>query len=134
MTPGQKIKREILAKAIELNDDIQCDEEITAENIDELYDRLLVDEDRHWDFESEFRGSGEDTGLKCDWSRHYESNAVARQLSDGTWVGWTYWFGGGKHGEPEAIEWIDDAYEVECHQETRVVNVFKNKVAEQATS
>lgn len=27
------------------------------------------------------------------------------QAPDGTWVGWTYWYGGGKYAEPSAIPW-----------------------------
>ncbi len=33
-------------------------------------------------------------------------------MLDGSWVGWTYWYGGGKHGEPGSIPWIEDAYDV----------------------
>lgn len=128
MTPEQRIKRHILLDAIENNDDLNWEGEITAENVDAAYESVLVDNDAHWDFESEFRASGEDTDLpSLQYSRHYEAKEVARQLSDGTWVGWTYWYGGGKHGEPEAIDWMCEAYEVEVRQETRVVNVFAKK-------
>lgn len=36
-------------------------------------------------------------------SRHYESEAVA-MVCCGVWVGWIRWTGGGKHGEPEAMD------------------------------
>jgi hypothetical protein len=39
------------------------------------------------------------------------------QMPDGTWVGWTYWYGGGKHGEPSAMPWIEDAYNLDCKEE-----------------
>lgn len=76
----------------------------------------------------DFRSIGTNTDLKCEYSRHYESDAVAAKLSDGTWVGWTYWYGGGKHGEPEGIEWMSDAYEVNCIEEEKlvVVQTFTN--------
>lgn len=125
MTPEQRIKRHILLEAIDLNDDLNWDGEITEENVDEAYESVLVDTDSHWDFEREFRESGEDTGLPSQYSRHLEAKEVARQLSDGAWVGWTYWYGGGKFAEPEAVEWMEYAYYVEVSQETRVVNVFK---------
>lgn len=125
MTPEQRIKRHILLEAIELNADLNWDGEITEENVDEAYESVLVDTDSHWDFEREFRESGVDTGLPTQYSRHLESKQVARQLSDGVWVGWTYWYGGGKFAEPEAVEWMEYAYYVEVSQETRVVNVFK---------
>jgi hypothetical protein len=30
---------------------------------------------------------------------------------------------GGKYGEPEAVEWIDDAYDLVCTEEEKVVTV-----------
>ena len=44
-------------------------------------------------------------------------------MPDGSWVGWTYWYGGGKYGEPEAIDWMDDAYDLACTEEEKVVTV-----------
>ena len=123
MTPEQSIKKHILLEAMELNDDLNWDGEITAENVDEAWEKVLVEKRAHWEFRSEFRDSGEETGIQCDWSRHYESKSVARQLSNGQWVGWTYWYGGGKHGEPEAIEWMKDAYFLDVQEEEKVVTV-----------
>ena len=74
-----------------------------------------------------------ETGLKCEWSRHYESKAVAMKFPDGSWVGWTYWYGGGKHGEPSSIEWMDDAYDVDCHEEEKMVVVQTFKAREAIT-
>ncbi len=65
---------------------------------------------------------GEDTGLPCDWSRCYESKSVAGKMGD-KWVGWTYWYGGGKHSEPTAIDWISDAYFLDVKEEEKVVKV-----------
>jgi hypothetical protein len=129
MTPEQKIKRDILLEAIKHNDDLNWDDAITAESVDEAYATVLIDNDAHWDFESEFRRSGIETDLPSQYSRHYESKEVARQLSDGTWVGWTYWYGGGKHGEPESIDWMEYAYELDCVEEERyvVVRTFTKK-------
>ena len=129
MTPEQRIKRHILKRAIELNDDLHWDGELTAENIDEAWETVLEDDGSHRDLMEEFRVNGEDSGLPSQWSRHYECKEKACQLSDGTWVGWTYWFGGGKFGEPESIEWMHEAYDVEVRQETRVVNVFSKPKA-----
>lgn len=127
MTPEQRIKRHILKEAIEDNDDLNWDGELTAENVDEAWQTVLSDNEAHWDYVSEFRGSGECTELPSQWSRYYEAKEKARQLSDGTWVGWTYWYGGGKFGDPESIDWMSEAYELEVHQETRIVNVFAKK-------
>jgi hypothetical protein len=122
MTPEQKIKWAILEQAVACGS-IVVPEPITADNIDNFYEELLVMPSRHWDYVSEFRESGTPTGLQCEFSRHYESDAVAAQMPDGTWVGWTYWYGGGKHGEPEAIDWMGQAYFVDCHEEEKMMVV-----------
>ena len=90
MTALQKIKYLILAKAAEFGyvqkPTYPCD------NIDELYDDL-VNRDLHWDAKSEIRSCGINTGLESDYARGYESQAVAMQMPDGSWVGWTYYYG-----------------------------------------
>lgn len=123
MTPTQKVKWLVLNKVAGWRNTAPlpypCADELYAalEGDDDLCDKLH-------DALSEVRSSGEETGLVVAYSRHYESKAVARQLPDGTWVGWTYWYGGGKHGEPSSIPWMGDAYDVTAHEETRVVRVF----------
>jgi hypothetical protein len=129
LTPEQKIKHAILERARE-DDNIAYDAEITADNVDALYQKL-EDDQLHWDYVSEMRGRGVDTGLKCEWSRHYESKAIAAKMPDGSWVGWTYWYGGGKHSEPEAIDWMNEAYDLDCKEEEKmlVVRTFTLKEA-----
>lgn len=89
---------------------------------DENYDEVQ-------DCKYEFREGEVETNIPCESSRHYESNSVAAQCPDGTWVGWTYWYGGGKHGEPEAIDWIEHAYNLECVEEEKLVvaRTFRKK-------
>jgi len=127
MTPEQAIKYDILQDAFENGDAPLPNCPITEKNIDKFYEELLVKENIHWDYVSNFRESGEETNIGCDWSRNYESKSVATQLRDGTWVGWTYWYGGGKHGDPDSIPWMDEAYFLECsaHEETIIVRDFK---------
>ena len=114
MTPQQKLKHAILLKAADFDNITLC-EAVTAANVDRLYEQ----KDLNWqlqDARNEIRCSGTETGLKCDWNRNYESDAVAAQMPDGSWVGWTYWHGGGKYGEPEAVEWIAHAYDLACEE------------------
>lgn len=118
MTPEQKLKWAILAQTAKW--DKKPEPEYPCENVDELY-KKLVEEDAHWDGMNEVRCSGIDTKLPCENSRHYESESVAMQMPDGKWVGWTYWHGGGKHGEPELIDWMEHAYDVECMEEEKMV-------------
>lgn len=132
MTPEQKIKKEIVLKAIE-NKDIQFDNiylqtDINEYNVDPLY-QSLVDEDMHWDYQNEMRNGQYETGIDCEYSRHYDSKSVAMKMSDGSWIGWTYWYGGGKFGEPEAIDWMTTAYELNTTEEERtlIVRTFEKK-------
>lgn len=96
----------------------------TPDEIVSKWDELDGD-DAMQDAQSESRCGQYRTDLPCDSSRHYESRSVASQMWDGSFVGWTYWFGGGKHGEPEAVPWIEEAYDVTMTEETRVVRVFQ---------
>lgn len=76
------------------------------------------------DAEGVLRRGTHETGLPCESSRHYSSRAVAAQMLDGSWVGWTYWHGGGKHGEPGEMPWMEDAYEVKATEVQKVVLEF----------
>lgn len=124
MTAAQRIKRQILINA--KADGVT----ITPDNIDELFDAA----NENWELQddiNEFRCSGVETPeIAAPYSRHLEADAVARKLDDGSWVGWVYWYGGGKHAEPEAVEWMNDAYDLELVEtKTIEVNVFKKAEA-----
>jgi hypothetical protein len=123
MTPELRIRREMLQDAM--------DEERTARvpldepgQVEAAWEAAR-DEDWVGDAESEFREGRVETGLECDSDRHYESRSVARRMRDGTWVGWTFWFGGGKHGQPGEVPWAEDAYLLEVTEEMRPVQVFR---------
>jgi hypothetical protein len=50
-------------------------------------------------------------GSPC--SRNYEFDANVGKLPDGSYVGWWFAYGGGKHSEPDyAIDWVADAFDV----------------------
>ena len=68
----------------------------------------------------EVREGEVETEIECEYSRHYESKSVASQIL-GRWVGWTFWYGGGKHAEPEEID--IDAYFLDCEEEEKMVIV-----------
>lgn len=92
---------------------------LTEDEVEELWD----DADDIYDAISEIRTSGIETGLPGQYSRHYESEEVAVQCPNGDWVGFTYWHGGGKFGEPEAIDWMEHAYDLDCIEEQKVMTV-----------
>ena len=137
MTPQQKLKWAVLCKALEDSNAGTIKIPYPCENIDELYAQyeedvhicdLIYDAEKH-----EIRGGEVETGLRCPFSRHYESKSVAMQFPDKSWVGWTYWFGGGKHGEPESINWIEHAYDLECTEEEKMVVVRTFSIPKGAT-
>lgn len=118
MKPETKLKYAILDLAATWNDEVLPDN-LTEDQVEEYWE----DTDYLEDAISEIRCSGVETGLPGQHSRHYESEEVAVQCPNGDWVGFTYWHGGGKHGEPEAIDWIEYAYDVECKEEQKLVTV-----------
>lgn len=134
MTPEQKIKHLILLKDRELlasyGDEREPLPEITAANIDDIFEESEQEEPLY-DGRSEVRSSYDcETDIPCESSRHYESKSVATQYVDGSWVGWTYWYGGGKHGEPEEVDWIEYAYDLNCTEEQKMVTVRTFEKAE----
>ena len=83
-----------------------------AEDLD-----FIEDSDYWYDAMHDLRGGfDEETGLPCECCRHYESKSVAKKIGD-HWIGWTYWYGGGKHGEPWAVDWISKAYFLDVEEE-----------------
>lgn len=106
-------------------EDYPCPVPPEFSDVEEVYDLVLADEisnDRLDDEINWFRNSfTHETRLECPSSRHYEAKSVAR-LVEGIWIGWTFWFGGGKYGEPSAMEWLNDAYFLHITN-TRLVEV-----------
>ena len=121
MSPEQKIKSAILIAAAK-NGDVYPNRVIDSSNIDELYD-IENEEGILDEYMNEMREGEIETRVPCEYSRHYESKSVAAQAADGSWVGWAYWYGGGKHGCPEEIDWISSAYDLDCVEEEKMVTV-----------
>ena len=127
MTPEQKLKHAILLRQVAYGGLVLGDP-VTAENIDALFESSNEDYELQ-DATCAIRSGVIQTELPTPMSRHYEAKEVAAQMPDGSWVGWTYWYGGGKHGEPESIDWMDQAYDLEMAEETKtvVVRTFTKK-------
>lgn len=116
MTPEQKLKYLIIKYACE---DAKIDPPpYPCDNIDTLWEdeeELGISCDKLYEATNECRDLGIATqDVPCQCSRHYESEAHVAEMPDGSWVGWTYWYGGGKHGCPEEIDWIGGAFDVKC--------------------
>lgn len=121
ITPEQAVKHIILGITARWNGE-ELPPDMSGEQIEARYDELVA-QDAHWDAWNEAREGNYETGLPCDYSRHYESKAVATKAPNGQWVGWTYWYGGGKHGDPESIDWMEHSYFLDCAEETKTVIV-----------
>ena len=120
MTAEQKVKALILMRYRQWGNTVP---ELTKETIDATWQKLQ-EMDNVRDAMNDIRSGSDITGLPDrQWSRNYESDEVGAKLPDGSWVGWTHWHGGGKHGEPEAIDWISDAYDITCTEEQKMVTV-----------
>ncbi|MNQ73417.1 hypothetical protein D3C85_881460 [compost metagenome] len=126
MNAEQLVKMSILQRAAEM-DGREIPSYVSGELVDEDWDNC--EEDSVQDAKYEFRGGEVETDIEAPYSRHYESNSVAACVN-GEWVGWTYWYGGGKHGEPSSIDWIEYAYKLDCKEEQKVVTVRTFKVKE----
>lgn len=124
LTAEEKLKHLIVIKANELeeSDNLSIYEDKTSEEIEELYDSLC-EEGLNYDAENQIREGEFETNIPCDYSRHYENKSVGVQYIDDTWIGWTYWYGGGKHGNPEEIPWMDNVYDINCTEEEKLVIV-----------
>lgn len=95
--------------------------EVSLDDLDDLDEKFdLHGLDLLYDTYNEFREGEITTNIEPAHSRHYETNSVARKIGD-KWVGWTYYYGGGKHGEPEAIDWINSAYYLNLDSEIQVI-------------
>ena len=121
MTPFQAVKFLVLLRAAEQGS-VVLDLKMTGEKVDELYEEL-TNKDGHWDIEHDLRHGEVETDIEPPFSRNYEPSSVAAQLPCGKWVGWTYWHGGGKHSNPEEIEWMEDAYFLDCKETEKTVIV-----------
>lgn len=108
----------------------------TKEQIEQTWDEYLK-EGYPFDIRDaqyEFRHSGEETKIPVrEHSRYYENEEVGRKLDDGTWVGWAYWHGGGKHGDPDGIDWMSEAYDLDVTEEEKMVIVRTFKINEWAS-
>jgi len=123
MTPEQKIRATVLVNlGLIPSDNVEINYEDFEDEDDKHYDEI-------YDALSDFRGGEVETDIPCEWSRHYETKSVAAKMYDGTWVGWTYWYGGGKHGEPESIDWMPSAYFLDVKEEEKmmVIRTFTKK-------
>lgn len=126
MNSCQKIRWVILIKA-----GIELPDVINGDIIDGLYEK---NHDTLYDIADEFREGEFDTSLPSKYDRHYEADAVAAKMPDGSYVGWTYYYGGGKYGNPSECDWMEDAYPVAFVEKQMVVKIWSKAEAAKTVS
>ena len=99
---------------------------VDQESYESMWYGIKSEFDEAYELEYEMREGLETNLTSKTSSRHYEIDVHAMQV-DGVWVAWDYYYGGGKHGEPEAFDWISNARIVECEEKvvTKVEYNFK---------
>ena len=122
MNAEQKLKHLILNRLADLRS-LTFRTDLTVENIDAEFQHVRETDDGLQDAENEVRGGTVKTGIICRTSRHFDCYAVGAKAPDGSWIGWIYWYGGGKHAEPESVDWIDEAYDLSVTERVRTVTV-----------
>ncbi len=115
LTAAQAIQLDILNKVLIEEGIYDPNFTIPDEAIDSIEDYIsdtfgVEIQSAYFDYLYDFRDSGEESNIPCETSRYYESESRATRLSSGEWVGWTYWYGGGKHSYPGEINWLEGAY------------------------
>lgn len=119
MTPIEKVKWLILNQVYKWNNQTL---DYPLDNIQELFDSVEnTDPDNLQDATSSVRCGEVETNIEPEYSRNFETKSVSYKLPDGSWVGWTYYYGGGKHASPEYVEWISDAYDLACVEEEKMI-------------
>lgn len=130
MTAPQKLIQLILTRAEQYATIDSKTLEIDWSSPEKFEEYFWDDDDENGfiqDAKEDVRSGSVETNIAQEYSRHYESKSVASQAVDGSWIGWTYWYGGGKHGDPGSIDWIDEAYDLECEEEEKLVIVREFK-------
>jgi hypothetical protein len=130
MTPEQKLKHLVLLSAFKMSRE-DVPQSITKESIDDLY-RLMSARDDVKAAADIIREGVVDTSLPCSPDSGLESFSVGAQAPDGTWIGWTYWCGESKFGDPAALPWMSKAYDLDCTEAEKlvIVRTFKTRPAE----
>lgn len=123
--PRDFIYYEMMEEALRDEDNTLLDDHyLSLENAEEIFlnpEEYLKEgyyEDFSYDILSAFRELGEEYNrLLTNYPRHYEVDYHVKEFTGVTengetiskWVGWNYYYGGGKHAYPEDIDWIPDA-------------------------
>jgi hypothetical protein len=107
---------------------------INSSNIDEIFEYFSCSPlaDILYDVEFDLLAGECESGIPCEGNRNYETTSVAAQSPYGVWIGWTYYSGGGKHGEPESCtrDAMQECYFLDAKTEIKTVIILSFKQQE----
>lgn len=94
---------------------------------DKRYESWIEREEILYGAIEEVRRSGTPTNNIVVEGRYYCSREVVKRITGlcRVFLAWTYYFGGGKYGEPDEVEWMDDCYLVKEKEEIRIIKVYE---------
>ena len=120
--------KELKVKSANLVDPLDFDERKCKEIYDSIRTSVLLDS--LIEVEEEIRVGNVRTGLVPEFRSYVESEAVAIPVTGipSLYIGWTYFFGGGKYSEPNAIEWMENCYLVKAKDRVQTVRFFERDV------
>lgn len=121
MTARDRIRQKILHAA---TGEVFATADAVADAWTRLSDEGLYDLD---EATQRVRGGECPTDVPAPGSRHYATRSVAARMLDGTWVGWTFYHGGGRHGEPAQEPWMEAAYDLDVVEVMMPVKVFTRR-------
>jgi hypothetical protein len=125
LTAAQKAKYLVLVDVNRLRDS-ELPPFTSGGDIDAHYQHEHENDDGYFqDGRNEARNGIEAPEIDTPSSNHYEVDAHVGKLPDGSYVGWWFYYGGGKHGQPEyAIDWVSDAFDV--HHKAEEITTTKH--------
>lgn len=133
LSAKQTAQRLILAHWGNWQDIEELKGEISPEMLEQFWDEYGDDE---CESRNEVRWHGDETSnintrIHYSWSRNYDVEVRVINLGDGNGLAYNFVSGGGKHGDPDAYPWWDEAWFVKCTGAKTVVTHTYEDIAEQ---
>jgi len=99
---------------------------MSGEDLDQLYDESSHDDAVNEGRYSAVGAPGVPSWCHYSWGRNYEVDVKAFILPDGRALAFCEMSGGGKHGEPDAYPWVEEAKFIKVSGvEERVIKTYK---------
>ena len=123
-TAEQDFATELTALSKQLEDPLNFDEVKCKRIYDFLKESPL--EEWYYEIKEEIRSGKIRTGLPSNGGGMYNAEAVAIPITGipSLYIGYEYYFGGGKHLEPEIAEWMEYCYLLQEKDRVQTVKFY----------